>query len=161
MSPHVSPFSSSPFSSAPVWTRATKNRVVDERDERGQLQIFLPAAKLPDAPLCVTRVTGHLTLRMAHQWIAVLDPYFGRGTVFDTFHDWEKMTSYDSSARRSLTTWVVANHSNVRVANFLVGSKLVAMGVSAASLAAALVGLNMRAHTERAAFERDLDRALE
>lgn len=68
------------------------------------------------------------------------------------------MTSYDSSARRSLTTWVVANHGNVRVAHFLVGSKLVAMGVSAASLAAALVGLNMRAHTDRATFESELAR---
>lgn len=160
MSSHVSPASSSPFPSAPIWARASKNRVVDERDDRGQLQIFLPPAKLPDAPLCVTRVTGHLTLRMAHQWITVLDPYFRRRSVFDTLHDWEQMTSYDSSARRSLTTWVVANHGNVRVAHFLVGSKLVAMGVSAASLAAALVGLNMRAHTERAAFERELDRAL-
>ncbi len=134
-----------------AWTRASRHRVVDEADARGRLQIYLPTGEA-----CISVVTGHLSLRMAHRWIEVIDPYYARGVVFDTFHDWEKMESYDSGARRSLTTWVVANNKHIKSAHFLVGSKLVAMGVSAASLATALVGLPMRAHTSRDTFDAAL-----
>lgn len=141
---------------SPLWNRLAKNRVVDEADERGRLQLFLPSG---DA--CISRVTGHLNVKMTRRWMDVIDPYFARNVVFDTFHDWEEMTSYDSSARRALTTWVVANHRCVRSAHFLVGSKLVAMGVSAASLATALVGLPMTAHASRPPFEAELVKSLD
>lgn len=141
---------------SPLWSRLGNSRVVDEADERGRLQLFLPSGDN-----CISRVTGHLTVKMTRRWMDVIDPYFARKVVFDTFHDWEEMTSYDSTARRALTSWVVANHRCVRSAHFLVGSKLVAMGVSAASLATALVGLPMVAHSTRAAFEAELVKALD
>lgn len=139
-----------------VWLRAAQNRVVNDGDEHGWLEIFLPASGI-----CVTRARGQLTLRQAHKWIEVIDPHFRRGVTFETFHDWEDMASYESTARRSLTTWVVANHRSITNTHFLVGSKLVAMGVSAASLATTLVGLSMQAHTTRPPFEDALREALD
>ena len=39
-----------------------------------------------------------------------LTPMFRRGAVRTTFHDWDEMTSYDSSAPRLLTGWLLAKH---------------------------------------------------
>ncbi len=125
-----------------------KHRVVEERDPRGSLEIYLGP---PD--LCVTVARGHLSSSMARRWIEALDPHFLRGEVFRTFHDWEALESYDSNARRLLTTWLVANTKHVVAADFLVSSRLVAMGVSAANLMTTFAGLTMDAHTERAPFE--------
>lgn len=147
---------SSPSLRVGVWPKIVGHRVLDEQDERGHLQIFVPRAEL-----CVSLVTGHLSQRMAHHWMDHFDPQFRRGAVFDTFHDWEAMSSYDSGARRALTTWIVGSTKSIRSARFLVGSKLVAMGVSAASLATMIVGLPMRADTDRAEFERALSDELE
>jgi hypothetical protein len=138
-----------------VWALVTRNRVVEERDERGALEIFLPKADV-----CVTRVHGHFSAAMAQAWIAELDPHFRRGVVFATFHDWDAMNAYDSSARRALTGWLLANTRSVRSADFLVSSRLVAMGVSAANLATTIAGLRMVAHTARAELEQAIMRAL-
>lgn len=139
-----------------VWPRIVRHRVIDEQEDRGHLQLFLPTPEL-----CVSMVTGHLSQRMAQRWIETMDPHFRRGVVFVTFHDWENMSSYDSAARRALTTWIVSNTKSIKSARFLVGSKLVAMGVSAASLATALVGLKMVADSSRDAFETELEAAFE
>lgn len=123
----------------PLFPPRVTYRVVDERDARGSLELYLAP---PD--LCVTVARGHLSAAMARR---------RRGRIFRTFHDWGALESYDSNARRLLTTWLVANTSHVSSADFLVSSKLVAMGVSAASLMTTLAGLMMEAHTERAPFE--------
>ena len=123
-------------------------KVVDERDERGSLEIYLPP---PD--LCATVARGHLSQAMARRWVDVIDVEFKRGRVFRTFHDWEGVTSYDSGARRVLTTWLLANTKHVASAEFLVTSRMVAMGVSTANLMTTLAGLPMVAHTERTSFE--------
>jgi hypothetical protein len=138
-----------------IWALATRHRVVEERDERGSLDIFLPMREI-----CVTVAVGHLSAGMARRWIEAIDPHFARGVRFTTFHDWQEMTSYDSSARRALTTWLSTNAPNVVSADFLVSSRIVAMGVSAANVMTALAGLSMVAHTERATFEKALLRAL-
>jgi hypothetical protein len=138
-----------------VWALVTRNRIVDERDENGSLEIFLPKNDV-----LVTRTKGHFSANMARAWITTIDPYFRRGTVFATFHDWDEMTAYDSAARRLLTGWLLANKSGVRTAEFLVSSRLVAMGLSAANLATTIAGLGMVAHTARSSFEQSLTRAL-
>jgi hypothetical protein len=131
-----------------------QHRVVEERDERGGLDLYLVPRDL-----CVTVARGHLTAVMARRWIEAVDPHFRHGKVFRTFHDWEQLGSYDTTARRLLTTWLLANAQNVRSADFLVSSKLVAMGVSAANLMTTMAGLPMVAHTERAPFEAAYDEA--
>ena len=125
-----------------------QHRVVDERDARGSLEVYVTP---PD--FCVTVARGHLTSLMARCWIETVDPHFRRGAIFRTFHDWEALASYDSNARRLLTTWLLANTKNVATADFLVSSKLVAMGVSAANLMTTIAGLTMTAHTARTPFE--------
>jgi hypothetical protein len=97
---------------------------------------------------------------MAHAWIGAIDPLFRKGLVFATFHDWGEMESYDSSARRLLTGWLLANTKHVSSARFLVSSKLVSMGLSAANLATTLAGLPMTSHTVRTEFEQAVMRAL-
>lgn len=124
------------------------SRVLEEKDERGSLEIYLPP---PD--LCVTVARGHLSVAMARRWVDVVDVEFKRGRVFRTFHDWEGLASYDSAARRVLTTWLLANTKHVASAHFLVTSRIVAMGVSTANLMTTIAGLPMVATTERAAFE--------
>jgi hypothetical protein len=125
-----------------------QHKVVDEKDARGSLEIFLPP---PD--FCVTIARGHLSAVMARRWIDVIDAHFKRGSNFRTFHDWAELASYDSNARRLLTTWLIANTKHVVSADFLVASKLVAMGVSAANVMTTLAGLTLVAHTSRATFE--------
>ena len=138
-----------------IWALATRQRIVDERDEAGALEIFLPRPSV-----LITRATGRLSGAMAHAWIGAGDPIFRRGAVLTTFHDWDELTSYDSSARRLLTGWLLANTKQVKSADFLVSSRLVAMGVSAANLATTLAGLAMTAHTARSSFEQALMRTL-
>ncbi len=76
------------------------------------------------------------------------------------FHDWELMTGYETSCRRDLTAYALANVKRMREVHILVGSKLVAMGVSATSLAFALAGLELRSYTDRDKFEKVLAAAL-
>jgi hypothetical protein len=134
-----------------IWTAATKNSVVSTHDARGSLNIYLPK---PD--LCITRVKGHLSNAMARDWMDALDPHFRRGVRFTTFHEWAQMESYESAARRALTAWVIKNRKSIVSADFLVLSRLVAMGVQTASLATTLAGLPMHAHRDRDEFEHAL-----
>lgn len=138
-----------------MWALAARHRVVDERDEQGALEIFLPKPGV-----LITRASGRLSGQMAHAWIGAIDPMFRRGMVMTTFHDWDEMESYDSSARRLLTGWLLANTKMVSRAEFLVSSKIVSMGLSAANLATTLAGLSMTSHTVRAEFEQAVMRAL-
>lgn len=134
--------------------RAKQRRVVDERDERGSLEIYLPSPHH-----CITIATGHCSASMARAWIEAMTPHLEGGSRFVTFHDWELMTTYDSGARRALTSWVVANTRAILSADFLVTSRLVAMGVAAASVMTSLSGLALVAHTRRGEFEAALERS--
>ncbi len=138
-----------------MWALATRHRAVDERDDTGSLEIFLPKPGV-----LITRTTGRLSEAMAIAWIEAIDPLFRRGDVLATFHDWDSMNSYDSAARQLLTTWLIANTKHVSRAEFLVSSSLVSMGISAANVATTLAGLTMTSHTVRADFENALLRAL-
>ena len=123
-------------------------KVVDERDERGALELYLAP---PDFVVAVAR--GHFSQAFARRWVDVVDVEFKKGRVFRCFNDWEAMTTYDSGARRVLTTWILSNRKNVASSEFLVGSRIVAMGISTANVMTTLAGLDMVAHTDRAKFE--------
>lgn len=141
---------------SPSWSQAAKNRVLNAEEPRGSLEIFMPAGKL-----IVTRARGHLSRAMALSWIETIEPHFKTGAGFHTFHDWADLESYESSARQALTDWVVASARTKLSADFLVGSKIVAMGISAATVATAFVGLTMKSHLQRSKFEEALRVALE
>jgi len=72
----------------------------------------------------------------------------------DIFLDWEKLTGYDSESRRLMTEFVQQNRARFTCAHILVRHRLVAMGVSTASL---LIGGGiLEAYTERSRFEQRL-----
>lgn len=68
------------------------------------------------------------------------------------FSDFASMTAYTSAGRFELTEWSKKHWPKLRSSHILVASKLVAMGVSVASIA--LPGL--RSYTERSRFEAAL-----
>ena len=135
---------------APLWTRATRNPQVDDRSSTGRMEIFLPR---PD--VVIGRVTGHFSTEMGKRWTAHAAGAIAVSRVM-CFCDWERMTSYDSGARRELTNFLLANLRGYQSAHILIGSKMVAMGVAAASLSAAIVGFKLASYTNRATFESTL-----
>ena len=129
--------------------------MVRETDEQGSLEVYLPRQDV-----CVTIVEGRLTLAMAERWMDVLERQFRLGACFDTFHDWDAMSGYDSAARTELTRWVLASLKNIKSAHFLVHDRMVRMGVTSANVATSFAGLRMTIYSEREKFESELSRRL-
>jgi hypothetical protein len=120
--------------SAPVQTRsaslgdASATRVEERRDARGQIRLWQPAPQVYCA-----RVVGHLSIGLAHEIIDYADPMFERGNVA-AFHDWFRMTSYDSASRNELTMWSLKRAPLARI-HIGTRAKMVTMGVSVAAMA--------------------------
>jgi hypothetical protein len=148
-----SPATSESRSSA--WDRATQNLVREGKDDRGSFHVYMPKRDM-----CVTRARGHFSLDLARLLPDALAPSFAEGRSVALFHDWEGMTTYDSAARRMLTSWVLSNIRSFQSQDFIVASRIVALGIAAASVATSLAGLPLVAHTKRAQFERIVSRAL-
>jgi hypothetical protein len=70
------------------------------------------------------------------------------------FHEWSRMTGYDSESRRVLTAWAVDRWRMIDRVVVHTTSKLVAMGVATANLATVTVGLRLESHGSLEAFER-------
>lgn len=66
------------------------------------------------------------------------------------FHDWSAVTSYDTSARIHLTTWLLANRKHFTAVHVLSDDRMVAMGVTVAN---GLLGGFITAHASRASYE--------
>lgn len=108
----------------------------------------------PADGVIVTRGFGHLDSSMADQWIRRSERAFRTSRKVAVFNDWEFVDSYDSAARRDLTSWVIAHRKSMAGAWFLTGSRLVAMGVAAAGAATALAGVTMHASLIRPQWDR-------
>src|SRR5688572_22830323 len=50
------------------------------------------------------------------------------------FHDWARMTRYESDTRSRLTKWVLARRQRIERSHILAQSKLLSMAISVASL---------------------------
>ncbi len=139
-----------------TWTLAMRNRVLLVVEDEGTL-----ALSVPQSGILVCRVGGILSQEMAGRWIEVLHSRLQGGQVFATFMDWELMSSYDSEARRQLTSWGIKNARNfARGTHCLVGSKIVAMGIATAGLSLSLVGVSLTTYASRTKFETALAAAL-
>jgi hypothetical protein len=134
--------------------RARQTCIARHAEEKGKVEVFVPRFDV-----CLTLVEGHLSAAGAQRIIEALDRQFQRG-AFDTFHDWEQMTGYDSAARQALTAWVVSSFRRIRCVHFLVTNRMVRMGISAANAATSLVGLELTSFHERAGFEAELGKLL-
>lgn len=107
---------------------ASAQRVEEHRDARGSIRLWQCAPNI-----YATRVVGHLSLELARTIIPYVDPLFAKGRVLG-FHDWFKMTGYDSASRNELTAWSLRNKALAQI-NIGSRSRIVNMGVSVASLA--------------------------
>lgn len=75
---------------------------------------------------------------------------------FLAFHDWEKMTDYDTESRVRLTRAVLDIRRSVEAAHLLVSSRIVALGVQAANLVVKILTV----HPTRASFDAALREAV-
>ena len=145
---------SPPASGGSELARAKRNEVLAVDTPTGNLTLYMPA---PQVLLGIAR--GHLSEGMADRWIAEMTPRVQGDAVLVGFHDWQLLTGYDSRARYALTRFVVSTGPRQR-GHLLVSSRMVAMGVSAASLTAALAGVKLESYASRARFENVLNAAL-
>lgn len=109
-----------------------------------------------------TVATGHVVDGMAKDFITYLEGEMKQGiSGMSFFHDWWDLTTYEQSARHRLTDWRrAAPRGTTKDSNVLVRSKLLAMGVAASSIVLRMVGVDMRAYSDRAEFERALGDAI-
>jgi len=70
----------------------------------------------------------------------------------DAFHDWNGVTGYTSEARRVYTVGAKRQTPLVTSAHILIASKLVAMGISVASIALGPLSVRVKTYTDADAF---------
>lgn len=129
---------------------ADSNVVLSCENARGALRVTQPR---PD--IMVTQVLGHLDESLAEQLTAALDPVLARAKKkIAFFHDWERLDTYDSKARKLLTEWVISKRTLMEGGWFLTRSAIVAMGVATAGAATAVVGHTLHASLDRRNWEQ-------
>jgi hypothetical protein len=112
---------------------------------RGEALISLPRPEV-----MVLKITGHLDRPMGmHIMDAATKAAAETSKRLHVFCDWVEMTGYESDVRSAFTHWAASNRTKVTF-HLLVGSKLVAMGVSVANLA---LGGILVGYTNRASFD--------
>jgi Fe2+ transport system protein FeoA len=102
--------------------------------------------------IVLTRVTHHATAGMVDCYLRALEPQLEHGPV-EIFHDWAGVTGYDTEARRRMTAWGSTRGQAITHVHLLLGSKVLAMGVSVASLA---LGRDFAVHYDRVRWEASL-----
>lgn len=121
--------------------------------ERGTIWFYEPT---PDS--LYTIAVGHADAEQARSLRARGDQVLLRNERAWAIHDWGELTSYEAAARPHITDWAVERRDRIAACIVLTGSKLVAMGVSAARIPLTFAGVSLEAFVDRAAFE---ERALE
>lgn len=117
------------------------------RSPRCTVQMWRPARGV-----FAGRVTGVLEPDAALALETLMRRVAAEDQRFIAFHDWEKMTDYDTESRVRLTRAVLDIRTSVEAAHLLVSSRIVALGVQAANLVVKILSV----HTSRAAFDAAL-----
>lgn len=107
---------------------------------------------LPKGDVMVLKVTGHFDRQMGLHVLDIASRAVATVKRLNIFCDWAEMTGYESDVRSAFTQWAATNRAKVTF-HLLVGSKLVAMGVSVANLA---LGGILVGYTNRASFDAAL-----
>jgi hypothetical protein len=115
---------------------------------KGRAAIWLPARGL-----VIVRLGGHGDADLALPIIEAIDESLRRARRVRVFFEAEKLSTYDSALRTRLTQRLRRDRDRFESIHVLVASKLVAMGVSVASLA--LDG-KVTSHSERNGFLAEL-----
>jgi hypothetical protein len=77
--------------------------------------------------------------------------------VVRAFHHWGEVDRFDAKARALLRSWAEQRAQSLADAHYLVGSRIMAMAISAAALA---LGRKLVAYTAEDEFEAALDAAI-
>lgn len=101
-----------------------------------------------------TVAKGRVTAAQSAALRARGDSFFDRAERCWAIHDWHELSAYESGARRVMTDWAIARRGRLVGCVILTGSKLVAMGVSAASIPLAFAGVSVEAFTDRPVYAR-------
>ncbi len=115
-------------------------------DHRGTLRVWVP----PGRGIVVSQASGHGGAAFITPFLDLLDAAVAEGAR-EIWDDWARITSYESEARVEILHWTRARPDLAPNIHVLVGSKLVAMGVSVANLA---LGNVFHTTSDRAEFER-------
>ena len=118
------------------------------RDDRGTLTISAPRPGI-----VLQRFEGYARVPMADAIIERLDVEIAAHETIYVFDDWFEAVGYDSEVRLKLTEWTRRHASDVRETHVLFRSKLIAMGLSVASLA---LGRQIHTYARRIDFEKAL-----
>ena len=111
--------------------------------EKGGIKMYRPCAGV-----VLSEAWGHMDEMCANAYTIVGTTMFqdrshGGEGGFWIFNDWSEMKSYTSSARHDLTKWGLKTFERGDHAVFILQSKIVAMGVSTASMAFAFAGIDI------------------
>ncbi len=139
----------------PVSSTATQQQLMSMDVGDGALEMYRPSPNI-----VYTRARGRCAAALAEGWVTSTANIWSTVDKLTVFNVWQLMTSYDSAARSSLTSWVLAHRLQFSTAWFSSGSRLVSMGVSVAGVATSMFGVPMHAPPERETFLQQLAASL-
>jgi hypothetical protein len=114
------------------------------RSPRGEGWIWHPARGV-----LVTQVVGVMTVGIAAAICATSRRILATGAREIALHDWERVTDYEPQSRVLLTDIAREAADQIEMNHILLGSRIVALAVQAASL----VVSNIKVHTQRTTLE--------
>lgn len=88
-------------------------------------------ATLLGPSLFLFEMDGHLDIELARRYLGIVERFPSRR---ESFHDWRRMTGYDTRTRLLFTSWLIHNRHRM-VCHHLSTSRLVSMGITVAQLA--------------------------
>lgn len=110
----------------------------------------------PAPHVVVATAIGYLDEVHRDPFLEVSQEIHDSGDQVACFFDWRELTGYATSVRVQWTRWMLKNHASVTSTHILCWSKLVQMGVSTASMALALAGIQLSAYSDEEAFDAAL-----
>ncbi len=127
-----------------------ESRRIDPQTEQWTFPRALVTVSTPRTGVLRTTVAGYATTEVGALLIQQFQSAITRFGSVVVFDDWEAATGYDSDVRVKLTDWTRRSQSSIPEIHILVGSKIVAMGLSVAAL---VVSHGLHVHPHRKAFE--------
>ncbi|MBO6933801.1 MAG: hypothetical protein JJ863_02460 [Deltaproteobacteria bacterium] len=133
---------------------ATLAGVEAERIELVRCTLLIAA---PAPCVLATQVKGLGSLQLVKRIIAFGDGLLQRSPYIRIFHDFSEVEGYKSNARKELVDWGVRRRGEIRDTNVLFRSKVVALGIT---LATVLLKDQVVGYSSRPQFEAARRRAI-
>jgi hypothetical protein len=98
------------------------------RQPTGELFLFV------EGKVLCNRLVGHFDQPLADKVMRRGDALLAQHGEIIVFSDWARMTSYDSSCRRTMTEWGAGLGKRLLGFNVIAGTRMVKMGLTVASI---------------------------